>query len=202
MFRRTGTRVKDDKDRGQMDMKSKTVVEKVLEELCQCIESVPLETLCRLAGKFERENRIFCDGAGRSRLQAEGFAMRLTQMGFQSSVVGEPTTPALTGGDVLLILSGSGETPMLIEHASKAREIGAGIILVTTRGDSTLGKLSDETVLLKASAKNRKSGDSIQPMGSLFEQSAGILCDIMVLLLMERYQISSEEMYRNHSNLE
>lgn len=202
MFRRTGTRVKDDKDRGQMDMKSKTVVDKVLEELCQCIESVPLETLCRLAGKFERENRIFCDGAGRSRLQAEGFAMRLTQMGFQSSVVGEPTTPALTGGDVLLILSGSGETPMLIEHASKAREIGAGIILVTTRGDSTLGKLSDETVLLKASAKNRKSGDSIQPMGSLFEQSAGILCDIMVLLLMERYQISSEEMYRNHSNLE
>lgn len=192
----------DDKDRGQMDMKSETVVEKVLEELCQCIESVPPETLYRLTGEFGREKRIFCDGAGRSRLQAEGFAMRLTQMGFQSNVVGEPTTPALTGGDILFILSGSGETPMLIEHASRAREIGASIILVTTRGDSTLGRLSDETVLLKASAKNRRSGDSIQPMGSLFEQSAGILCDIMVLLLMEQHQISSEEMYKNHSNLE
>ena len=185
-----------------MDMKSETVVKTVLEELNRCVGGVSAEKVRRLADEIGMEKRIFCDGAGRSRLQAEGFAMRLTQMGFQSNVVGEATTPAITGNDILLILSGSGETPMLVEHAVRARELGAKIFLVTTNEDSTLGRLSDETVLLVASSKKQESAVSIQPMGSLFEQSVGILCDIMVLFLMEKYRISSEEMYRNHSNLE
>ena len=40
------------------------------------------------------------------------------------------------------------------------------------------------------------------PMGSLFEQSIAILLDIIVLCLMEKHGISSDDMYRNHSNLE
>ena len=43
---------------------------------------------------------------------------------------------------------------------------------------------------------------SVQPMGSLFEQSTAILLDIIVLCLMEKHGISSDDMYRNHSNLE
>lgn len=183
-------------------MKSEAIINAVLEELRRCVGSVSAESIRRLVDGFDRGKRIFCDGAGRSRLQAEGFAMRLTQMGFQSVVVGEATTPAITGEDILLILSGSGETPMLIEHAARAKELGAGIFLITASRESTLGKLSDEMILLNASSKQQESSASIQPMGSLFEQSVGILCDIMVLFLMKKYQISSKEMYRNHSNLE
>ncbi len=50
--------------------------------------------------------------------------------------------------------------------------------------------------------KPHGSDASVQPMGSLFEQSIAILLDIIVLCLMEKHGISSDDMYRNHSNLE
>lgn len=183
-------------------LKSKEVAQEVLREITTSVLNAPFEALEALIGEMGVRKRIFCDGAGRSRLQAEGFAMRLAQMGFCSNVVGAPTTPAITEQDLLLILSGSGETPTLVEHAVKAKEIGAGIILMTTNEKSSLGGLSDVIIPIKAAAKDEKRTVSIQPMGSLFEQSVGILCDIAVLLLMKRHCISSEQMYKNHSNLE
>lgn len=183
-------------------MNSEKLVSEVLKEINRSVLSISAEAVDTLAKELDREKRIFCDGMGRSRLQAEGFAMRLTQMGFSSSVVGGTTTPAITAEDVLLICSGSGETPMLVEHAVKAKTIGARVVLLTTDAESSLGKISDENILIRASSKNRESVASIQPMGSLFEQSVGILCDIMVLLIMKKYGIGNDEMYRNHSNLE
>lgn len=185
-------------------MGNKTIIQEVLGEISRSVLSVPQESISRLAAMIGKEKRIFCDGAGRSLLQVKGFAMRLTQMGFQSAVVGEATTPAITKEDLLFICSGSGETPMLIEHAAKAKEIGAQVFLITASKGSALEQMSDANILIEASAKTQGQNEnpSVQPMGSLFEQSVGILCDIMVLFIMEKYGISSAEMYRNHSNLE
>lgn len=174
----------------------------VLDELSACVLRIPGEEVSALVDSIVKEKRIFCDGVGRSLLQVKGFAMRLTQMGFQSVVVGETTTPAITDKDILLICSGSGETPMLVEHAAKAKETGAKVLIMTATKGSTLEKLGDSSILIEASSKVATTEFSAQPMGSLFEQSVGILCDIMVLHIMEKYQISSEEMYQNHSNLE
>ena len=46
--------------------------------------------------------------------------------GILASVVGEATAPAITQNDILIILSGSGETPVLLEHGKKAKKAGAG----------------------------------------------------------------------------
>ena len=128
--------------------------------------------------------------------------MRLIQMGFTALVVGEATTPAITRDDMLLICSASGETPMLVEHAAKAKKVGAAIMLITTSEASSLAVLSDSMITIDASSKTTRSDASVQPMGSLFEQSTAILLDIIVLCLMEKHGISSDDMYRNHSNLE
>lgn len=183
-------------------MNNKQFIDLVLEEIRASVSGISETDILCLVDALDKDKRIFCDGAGRSRLQIEGFAMRLTQMGFQSMVVGEATTPAITKDDILLICSGSGETPMLIEHAAKAKKKGSEVLIITATKDSVLEKLGDISVLIESSAKTRDSKLSIQPMGSLFEQSVGILCDIVVLFLMRKYQISSEEMYQNHSNLE
>ena len=167
-------------------MNSGKIIETVLREINRSVSGVSHESLEALVNAVNREKRIFCDGVGRSRLKAEGFAMRLIQMGFTALVVGEATTPAITRDDILLICSASGETPMLVEHAAKAKKVGAAIMLITTSEASSLAVLSD----------------SVQPMGSLFEQSTAILLDIIVLCLMEKHGISSDDMYRNHSNLE
>ena len=98
--------------------------------------------------------------------------------------------------------SASGETPMLVEHAAKAKKVGAAIMLITTSEASSLAVLSDSMITIDASSKTTRSDASVQPMGSLFEQSTAILLDIIVLCLMEKHGISSDDMYRNHSNLE
>ena len=171
-------------------MDSGKIIETVLREINRSVSGVSHESLEALVNAVNREKRIFCDGVGRSRLKAEGFAMRLIQMGFTALVVGEATTPAITRDDILLICSASGETPMLVEHAAKAKKVGAAIML------------SDSMITIDASSKTTRSDASVQPMGSLFEQSTAILLDIIVLCLMEKHGISSDDMYRNHSNLE
>lgn len=176
--------------------------EEVLGELSRALRGIDEKEVTGMVACLNRENRIFCDGAGRSRLQAEGFAMRLAQMGFLASVVGEATAPAITQNDILIILSGSGETPVLLEHGKKAKEAGALVLAITASPHSSLSELCDVSVIVKADRKDQAGGCSMQPMGTLFEQSAGILCDTMVLLLMDRFHITGEEMFRNHSNLE
>ena len=54
--------------------------------------------------------RVFVIGAGRSGLVAKAFAMRLMHLGLDIHVVGETITPALREGDILVVVSGSGET--------------------------------------------------------------------------------------------
>lgn len=174
----------------------------VIKELQDSLGSVREEEVSAMADMLETKGRIFCDGAGRSGLQAKGFAMRLIQMGFCAAVVGEATAPAIAQGDILLICSASGETPMLIEHARKAKTIGAKVLLITAGDTSSLAAVCDRKILIRASSKRQTTPASIQPMGSLFEQSVGILFDILVLHLMKKYGISNQEMVLNHANLE
>lgn len=174
----------------------------ILRELKESLLEVDLEQLELLIDEILAAKRIFCDGNGRSGLQADSFAMRLSQMGLVSYVVSEMTTPSIRREDLLLICSGSGETSSLLDHAKRAAAVGAKIILITAKDESSIGKISTGQVLIKAPIKNEDDDDSIQPMGTLFEQSSGILLDTVVLFLMKRLQISSEDMFRNHKNLE
>lgn len=174
----------------------------VIKELQDSLGGIRDEELAALAEMISPGKRIFCDGAGRSGLQIRGFAMRLVQMGFQSTVVGEPTAPAIRPDDILLVCSASGETPMLVTHAKKARAVGAQVLLITASGQSSLASYCDREILIHASSKQRPTSASVQPMGSLFEQSVGILFDVLVLHMMKTYGISNQYMVQNHANLE
>ena len=126
-------------------------------------------------------------------------------LGFTAFVVGETTTPSITINDLLFIGSGSGETGSLISMARKANEIGARVALVTIFSDSTIGRMANPVIeLLAPTPKSSKQMDtkSIQPMGSLFEQSLLLLLDSLILLLMENCQINSDMMFTNRATLE
>lgn len=173
----------------------------VLEELEAALLGVDDRQIQGLVAVVMESGRIFCDGMGRSGLQVASFAMRLAQMGLTSYVVSETTTPSITANDLLLVCSGSGETPGLVEHARKAKAVGATVVVVTTNNVCSLVELANHMVLVDAQAKGLHRS-SIQPMGTLFEQSLGVLLDIAVLFLMEQMQIGSNEMFKNHKNLE
>lgn len=164
------------------------------------VDPVACENFCEL---IFRAKKIFVAGAGRSGLAAKAFAMRLMHLGFTVYVCGEIVTPNITGDDLLLIVSGSGETGILTGIAAKARALGAAVALMTTRPESTIGRGAD--VVVPIPAPTPKAGNafaSIQPMGSLFEQTCLILLDAMVIRLMELKNMDEDAMYTRHANLE
>ena len=144
--------------------------------------------------------RIFISGAGRSGLIGRFFAMRLMHSGYDVSVVGEIVTPSIKAGDLLVIISGSGETEQLVAFTKKAKEIGAKIILISAKADSTIGDLADSTFQIgRAEQYSKVKG---MPMGTVFELSTLFFLEATVSHIIHEKGIPEEEMRSRHANLE
>lgn len=177
----------------------------VTKELDTALQRIPQEQCDNFVTQILAANTIFISGAGRSGFMARGFAMRLMHMGCQSYLVGESVTPNTKKGDILVVCSGSGETKSLISIGEKAKSLDAKVALITINPESTIGKIADTTVQIPCpSPKAVKEGDiiSIQPMGSLFEQSLLLFLDISIMCLMEKKRLDSTAMFSRHANLE
>ncbi|MBB5182384.1 6-phospho-3-hexuloisomerase [Catenisphaera adipataccumulans] len=177
----------------------------ILNELNQTIPHIDVDKAEQMKQLILQADEIFCAGAGRSGFQVKGFAMRLMHMGLKSYVVGETCTPNIGKDGLLVICSGSGSTKSLVCHAQKAKDIGAKIALITIDPDSPIAQMADVVIEISApSPKSAKAGaiTSIQPMGSLFEQSEGLFMDCMIMMLMEAKHMDSDTMFGRHANLE
>jgi 6-phospho-3-hexuloisomerase len=185
-------------------MKTTEYMSEILSELNRTVGLIADEEAERLADGILGSNKIFVAGAGRSGLMAKTFAMRLMQLGLTAYVVGETVTPSLGKDDILIIGSGSGETGRLVSITEKAKKLGAVIAVATIFPESSIGKLADITVKLPGSPKDKsESGyETIQPMGSLFEQTLLLFYDALILRLMEKQGTNSETMFGRHANLE
>src|SRR5208283_1106304 len=82
----------------------------IIENIEEVIDKLDREAITAMLQKTIDGNHIFVMGAGRSRLVAKAFAMRLMQLGLSVYVVGETTTPAVLPQDVVIAISRSGET--------------------------------------------------------------------------------------------
>lgn len=159
--------------------------------------------------------RIYVMGAGRSGLVAKAFAMRLMHLGLTSYVVGETITPALLKGDLVIVLSGSGQTRTIAEIAETAKSIGGRVALVTSNPDSAIGKLADATVVI-AQHREDVPDDSVNfdvremlgehrsfaPLGTFFETASMTFCDAVISYLMEERKIDEAELKGRHANIE
>ena len=177
----------------------------VVKELERTLSAISASEAEKLIEKLIQSKKILVAGAGRSGLAMKAFAMRLAHMGFDAYVIGETVTPNFEDADLLLIGSGSGETGSLISMAEKAQKIGGSLALITILPESSLGKLANLTVKIPAptpKASGAEAWTSIQPMGSLFEQSLLIFLDIIILKLMEQRANDSADMFKRHANLE
>jgi 6-phospho-3-hexuloisomerase len=107
---------------------------------------------------------------------------------------------------LLVIGSGSGRTSSLLAVAGQAQSRGANILLFTTDPGSPLAKMADHRVVVSAPSYKAYEGGheltSVQPLGTLFEQSMLILCDSIILELMQQTGTSAVQMFERHANLE
>lgn len=176
----------------------------IINEVETSINAIDLIQVENMVQEITKAKRVFCDGLGRSGLAMRGFAMRIGQMGKESALVGEATAPAFQAGDILVICSASGASPTLLYHAQKAKKLGGKVMLITGKTNSALSELADGMIIVYAPDKDQEgaSKGSIQPMGSLFEQTSQLVCDLMAVKLMEKLKLTSEEMRKFHANIE
>ncbi|KHD85455.1 6-phospho-3-hexuloisomerase [Heyndrickxia ginsengihumi] len=179
-------------------------LEEIITELKRSVSLISDKEAEELVNKILSSRKIFVAGAGRSGFMARSFAMRMMHMGISAYVVGETVTPSFEEDDLFIIGSGSGETKSLVSMAEKAKQIGGTIAAVTIFPDSSIGQLADITIKLPGSPKDQTKGDfqTIQPMGSLFEQTLLLFYDAVILRFMERKELDSNKMYGKHANLE
>lgn len=178
----------------------------LIADLAATFGAVAVKDVHELTEVIASAPRVFVDGKGRSGLQARGFAMRLMHLGLSVHCVGDVTTPAIGERDLLLIASGSGRTPSVVQHAAAARARQATIALISATRTSEIAAMAHHVVVIPASTP--KAPDAVgpvaplQPMGSLFEQTLSLVFEIMVILLMHRRNLTSEQMFLKHANLE
>ncbi|NVO89576.1 SIS domain-containing protein [Lactobacillus rhamnosus] len=165
----------------------------------QTIDSNQVENLLT---RLMQAATIFITGHGRSGLVAAMFGNRLLQLGLKVHIVGEVTCPPVKEGDLLLVVSGSGNSSSLLEAAKTALTAHAAVALVTAAEQSSLADLAQTTVLIKTDTKKTAHKQSQQPMGALFEQSSLILFEACVLCLQERLGRSETFMETHHANIE
>ncbi|MEH7493020.1 6-phospho-3-hexuloisomerase [Neobacillus niacini] len=179
-------------------------LDEVVQELSRTIELISDEEAEELVNKILESNKIFVAGAGRSGFMGKSFVMRMMHMGIDAYIVGETVTANLEPGDLLIIGTGSGETKTLVPIAEKAKTIGGTVAAITISPDSTIGKLADIVVKLPGAPKDQSTRNyqTIQPMGSLFEQTMLLFYDALILRFMEKKGLDSNKMYGKHANLE
>jgi len=168
----------------------------VRDEIACVLSAVSDDQMARAAALFaDRHRRWFCSGQGRSGLVAQMVAMRLMHVGFDAHAVGEPTAPSIDEGDGLVMISGSGETPVALHVARLAQEFGAQLLAVTARADSTLARLADAVIEVPSAGTGQFGG-------TLFEQSALLLLDAVVLDLIAGDPRAYAAIQARHTNLQ
>jgi len=109
--------------------------------------------------------------------------------------LGEVTAPSVRAGDGLLIISGSGQTPVSVGFAEIARSEGAQVILLTHKPESKLAGIAD--IVLPVPVQ-----ETAQFGGSLFEQCCLILLDSVILDLTARIPDAHSLMWHRHTNMQ
>lgn len=182
-------------------------LERIINELSQYSPKVKQEEVYGLAKACAEAKRIFVAGAGRSGFAARGFANRLMHLGLTAYFVGDPVTPSIGKGDLLVVGSGSGTTAGMLANVNKAKAAGASVGTLTIFPDAAIGQAADIVITIPGATpkKGNQAADtatSIQPMGSLFEQLSWLVYDSIILELMGLTGETGETMYPRHANLE
>ncbi len=149
------------------------------------------------------DGRIFIYGAGRSSFIGRCFAQRLMHLGIKSCFVSDAVTYRYGKEDLLIIISGSGETTSPKAIAEKAREIGGKIALFTGNPKSSIALLSDLSIKVEGKSKEKAiSLETLAPFTSLFDISTLSILDSIGASLMLLLDKTEKDIAERHASIE
>lgn len=161
----------------------------------------------RLDGRFEEaverllacEGRVVVTGVGKSGHVGRKIASTLASTGcpaffVHSAEAGHGDLGMITGQDVVLSISHSGETEEVINLAVFAKRFGAFIISMTGHPGSTLAQCSD--IVLDASVEKEACPIGVAPTSSTTVQLA--LGDALAMAALSARGFSTDDFARTH----
>ncbi|MFW9945572.1 MAG: SIS domain-containing protein [Candidatus Odinarchaeota archaeon] len=163
-----------------------------------------VNNLIDLIVKTYGDNRmVFLYGAGRSGFIARCFAQRLMHLGIKSCFISETVTHRYNDKDLLIIISGSGETTSPLAIAKKAKEIGGKLVLFTGNPYSNIAKLSDLIIQIEGKSKEKAIiEESLAPYTALFDISILAILDTIGGVLMTILGVSEADIDKRHASIE
>ena len=186
-------------------METPELIEAIIADIRRVLIQVDAGQIDAACAAILAADRVFIAGKGRSGLQMKAFAMRLMHLGLRVHVVDDVTTPAIGAKDLLLIGSASGRTGSLLHYAEVAVDAGAGMTVFTGAPTSAIAEAATTLVYIPATnfkACEQTGNPSALVMGSLFEHSLGLLCDLLIIRLKAALAIDESAMNARHANLE
>lgn len=180
------------------------VQQEIIKELSTTFDTISADQVNDLIQAIEAADQVFFVGVGRVLLSLEAIAKRFAHLGIKAHVVGDITEPALTGKDLLIVGSGSGESLFPLAIAKKAKSLQATVAHIGSNSKSSMAAVTDVFVRIPVQTKLNLTDEitSIQPMTSLFEQSLLILGDAIALMLIKEQGIEMADLWQYHANLE
>ena len=179
-------------------------VETILAENQTLLQSLSDRKVEDFIHRILKARAIFFSAQGRSGFILRCFCMRLMHLGQQVYFCGETITPAIEREDMLIVLSGSGETPSTLEAVKLAKEREAFTFGVLGNVESRIASLVDQYIHLPGTTKLRCDSEppSLQMAGSLFEQAAFIFLEAIILTLHQERLAGVDTFSPRHAVIE
>lgn len=145
--------------------------------------------------------RVFVYGAGRSGLVGRMFTQRLMHLNLNAYFVGETLTPSLESQDVLVAISGSGQTTSTLALTKAAKERGAKTVVLTAHTGSPLAKDANLIVQIKGKTKLTEY-ESYAPFTTLFDITCLAYLDSLASEIMGRLSLTDKDIEGKHATVE
>jgi len=160
------------------------------------------EAIEKIYKLIKKARFIITTGKGRSGYIAQFFANRLGHIEGLGKVwfVDDSTAPGAYESDLVIMISGSGETKSQKENAKTAKKDGAKLIVITSYPESAIGKLADIVIVI--SGRDIGESESVLPLGTKFELTVLVILEALNGYIIEKDEISEKVIKDRHRNLE
>lgn len=178
----------------------------IVEEHKKVFSLLSMDQLAIFVDAIVAAENIFIMGAGREGIALRGFAMRLAHMGKNSSWIWDDTTVGIKEGDLFIASDGCGRVGSFKYTFEKVKKAGGRLAMFTADPDGINVKdFADIVLFVRSQAYLVNRSDvvpTVQMMGNQYEQHLYMLCDVIVMLLVEKLNLTYENLEARHRNVE
>lgn len=167
-------------------MDTKQILTQAGNHVAEVLSKIDPAQVDALAKAVAKANRVFVSGWGRAGNVAGILGMDMSQIGKVVFRVGDNNTPSIHEGDILLVVSGSGNTKTISIIAKEAKDFGATVGLISTSEQSIIGEIADYNIVIPRieTPMTKIMKDKRPPRDPKFKSTAGT---------RETYDLTAEE---------